>query len=80
LFIQDPRELYKHWPPEVWDAIENHQVKPGMNELQASFAIGVGTPEGSGAGNPRVVDYPNDEHPMKVTFENGRATKIKEGN
>jgi hypothetical protein len=79
LFVQDPHELYKHWAPEVWNAIENHRVNPGMNELQASFAIGVGTPEGSGTSNPRVVDYPNDGHPVKVTFENGRAAEVKEG-
>jgi hypothetical protein len=77
LFIQDPHELYKHWPPEVWKAIEEHQVKSGMNELQASFAIGVGIPEGSGATNPKVVNYPNNGHPVKVTFENGKATDVK---
>lgn len=78
LFIQDPHELYKHWPPDVWKAIDNHQVKAGMNELQASFAIGVGIPEGSGATNPKVVNYPNNGHPVKVTFENGKATEVKE--
>ena len=77
LFVQDPHLLYKHWPPDVWKAIESHEVKPGMNELQASFALGVGVPEGSGSSNPRIVDYPNDGHPVKVTFENGRATDVK---
>ena len=80
LFIQDPHQLYRHWPPDVWNAIENHQVKPGMNELQSSFAIGVGIPEGSGATNPKVVNYPNNGHPLKVTFENGKATEVKESN
>ena len=23
LFIQDPHELYKHWPAEVWEAMTN---------------------------------------------------------
>ncbi len=54
LFIQDPHQLYKHWPADVWQAIDNHEVKPGMNELQAWFAIGVGSPEGTGASNPRI--------------------------
>ena len=58
LFIQDPHELYKHWPAEVWKLIDAHQMQPGMNELQASFAIGMGAPEGSGMSNPRIVDYP----------------------
>ena len=44
-FIQDPRELYKHWPSDVWDAISQHQMKPGMNEMQADFAIGMGVPD-----------------------------------
>lgn len=79
LFVQDPHELYKHWPADVWQAIENHQVKPGMNELQASFAVGVGVPEGTGNGNPRIVNYPNDGHPLRVTFDNGKATEIAAG-
>jgi len=43
-YIQDPRELYRHWPPAIWEAIVQHQVKPGMNEYQADFAIGMGVP------------------------------------
>lgn len=79
LFIQDPHELYKHWPADVWQAIDNHQVKPGMNELQTSFAIGVGVPEGTGSGNPRIVNYQNDGHPMRVTFDNGKAAEVMPG-
>ena len=45
LYVQDPRELYKHWPPDVWQSVEQHQVKQGMNELQADFAIGMGRPD-----------------------------------
>ena len=41
-FIDDPHQLYKHWSAEIWQAIDQHQVKPGMNELQADFAIGIG--------------------------------------
>jgi hypothetical protein len=79
LFVQDPHELYKHWPADTWKAIENHEVKPGMNELQASFALGVGIPEGAGMGNPKIVNYPDGGHPVKVTFENGKATEVKVG-
>jgi hypothetical protein len=79
LFIQDPRQLYKHWSPDVWKAIDNHEVKPGMNELQASFAIGMGTPEGTGESNPRVVDYANNGHPVKVTYNNGKASEVTAG-
>jgi hypothetical protein len=79
LFIQDPHELYKHWSPDVWKAIENHEVKPGMNEIQAFFAIGVGSPEGTGLSNPRIVDFPNNGHPLRITFTDGRATDIQQG-
>lgn len=79
LFIQDPHELYKHWSADVWNAIDKHEVKPGMNELQAFFAIGMGSPEGTGMSNPRIVDFPNDGHPVRVTFTNGKATEIQPG-
>lgn len=77
LFIQDPHDLYKHWSADVWKAIEEHRVTPGMNELQASFAIGVGVPQGTGTTNPRIVNYPNNGHPVQVTFNNGKATEVK---
>jgi hypothetical protein len=79
LFVQDPHELYKHWSPDVWKLIDAHQVKAGMNELQASFAIGMGAPEGTGMSNPRIVDYPNNGHAIRVTYTNGRATEIQPG-
>jgi hypothetical protein len=79
LYIQDPHQLYQHWPADVWQAIDNHQVKPGMNELQASFAVGVGVPVGTGTSNPRIVNYRNDGHPLRVTFDNGQATEITPG-
>jgi len=79
LFVQDPHELYKHWPADIWKAVDDHQVKAGMNELQASFAVGVGVPEGSGASNPKVVNYPRNGHPVIVTFTDGKATDVKEG-
>jgi hypothetical protein len=79
LFIQDPHELYKHWPASVWKDVDNHQVRLGMSELQANFAIGMGAPEGSGVGNPRIVDFPNHGHPLRITFTNGKATDIQAG-
>ena len=79
LFIQDPHELYKHWTPEVWDAISKHQIKPGMNELQASFAIGMGVPETSYDSHSRTVKYPNGGHPIAVTYRDGHATQITGG-
>lgn len=79
LFVQDPHQLYQHWPADVWKAIDNHEVKPGMNELQAFFAIGIGSPEGTGMSNPRIVDFPHNGHPVRITFTNGKATDIQAG-
>lgn len=77
LYIQDPRELYKHWPPDVWEAIEKHEVKPGMNELQADFAIGMGVPERQSDPAVKTVNYPNGGKPLSITYRDGRAAEIK---
>jgi hypothetical protein len=77
LFIQDPKELYKHWPADVWEAIEKHQVKPGMNELQADFAIGMGIPERSDDPDVKTVKYPNGGKPLTVVYRDGRAAEIR---
>ena len=76
LFIDDPHVLYKHWKQEVWDAIEKHEVRPGMNELQTSFAIGVGLMLGSGDNYERTLKYPNGGKPLTVTFRAGKAVEI----
>ncbi|HWY55140.1 MAG TPA: hypothetical protein VNZ03_11800 [Terriglobales bacterium] len=77
LFIQDPHELYKHWPADVWDAVDKRQVKPGMSELQADFAVGLGIPESSGEAGNRTVNYPNGGNPLSVTYHNDKAVEIK---
>lgn len=77
LFLEDPRTLYKHWTPDVWGAIEKHQVRPGMNELQTDCAVGLGLLEGSGTGEERVLHYPNGGSPLTVTFRNGKAVQIQ---
>jgi len=78
LYIQDPHELYKHWPSLVWQAIDKHEVNPGMNELQADFAVGMGIPE-AGGGASKVVNYPNGGKPLKITYHDGKASEIKPG-
>ncbi len=78
-FIEDPRQLYKHWSADVWKAIDEHRVQQGMSELQTSFALGLGTPEGSGDYGSRTLDYANDGKPVTVTFEKDKAVAIKTG-
>lgn len=79
LFIQDPHELYKHWSADTWQAIDQRQLKKGMNQLQANFAVGLGYPEDSGDSDVRIVNYPNGGHPLTVTFTHKRITEIKPG-
>jgi hypothetical protein len=79
LFIQDPHELYKHWPADTWQAIDRHEVKAGMNELQADFAIGVGMPERSSDSSVRTLHYPNGGKPLVIVFRNGKAAEITPG-
>jgi len=76
-FIEDPHELYRHWPPDVWKAIDTHQVQQGMSELQASFAIGMGIPVGSGDYGWRTLRYANGGKPLTITFENDKAVAMK---
>jgi hypothetical protein len=78
-FIQDPRDLYKHWPADVWQAVEQHQVKPGMNEMQADFAIGMGVPDAGDTSYEKTVRYPNGGKPLVVVYREGKAAEISAG-
>ena len=77
-FIEDPHELYKHWPAEVWTAIEKHEARPGMSELQADFAIGLGVP-GSGPYGTRTLKYPNGGKPLAIRFQDDKVVEITPG-
>jgi len=77
-FFADPHELYKHWPPDIWRAIDQHQAKVGMNELQAGFALGTAGSVGSGDYGNRSVEYSNNGNPVKVTFEKNRAVSVEQ--
>ena len=79
LYIQDPHDLYKHWSPDVWQAVEQHQVKPGMNELQADFAIGMGVPDRSSDPDVKTVRYPHGGQPLRITYQDGKAAEIQPG-
>ena len=76
LYIQDPRELYSHWPAEVWQAIEKGEAREGMNELQVAFAIGMGVPRSSNESGVKTVIYPRGGKELTVTYREGRAASI----
>ena len=79
LFIQDPHQLYKHWQPDVWQAIDQHQVKQGMSELQTDFALGIGLLQPGADDIDRTLDYPNGGKPLMVSFHYDKAVEIKPG-
>jgi len=78
-YIEDPHELYKHWPADVWQAIGRHEVKPGMNELQADFAVGMGVPDAGASSDEKTVRYPNGGKPLVVIYRGGKAEEIQAG-
>jgi len=77
-YIEDPHQLYKHWSADVWQAVERHEVKPGMNEMQADFAVGMGVPN-AGTSSGKTVHYPNGGNPLVVVYQDGKAVEIKPG-
>src|SRR5882724_2413208 len=78
-FFDDPHELYKHWPPEVWSAIARHEATLGMNELQAGFALGTNMSVSSGDFGSRTVEFTNAGKPVTVTFEKNKAITVTPG-
>jgi len=78
-FVEDPHQLYKHWPADTWQAIDQHQVKPGMSEMQADFAIGIGLLQSGGDSVDRTLEYPNGGKPLTITFHDGKASEIRPG-
>ncbi len=76
-YYDDPHTIYSNWPKDVWAAIDAHQVKQGMSELQTRTAIGMhAQPAGEKEGD-RTVDYDvNGKHTV-VTYEHDKATTIQ---
>ena len=75
-FIEDPHELYRHWSADVWQAVEQHEMKSGMNELQADFAVGMGVPDPGDTSYAKTVRYPNGGKPLVVVYHDGKAAEI----
>jgi hypothetical protein len=78
-YYDDPHTIYSHWPKDVWAAIDAHQVKPGMSELETRMSIGQKMhPDGDKEGD-RMVTYDQDGKQWQVTYVKNRATEIKPG-
>jgi hypothetical protein len=76
-FYDDPHELYKHWGPEIWKAVDAHQVILGMNERQVELALGQVSKSLSQDYGNRLVVFANLGKPMAVTFVNNKVTAFR---
>lgn len=81
--LKDPRELYDHWSEDMWQKVEAGQVEPGMTEFQVAFSLGAGSlSRYSPGGSVRVLEYTLRTKAglpaVRVTFEDGIATKVEE--
>lgn len=78
-FYDDPHTIYTNWPKDVWTAVDAHQAKPGMNELQTRLALGQKVQADSQTEGNRTVTYDEDGKKWTVTFVNDRATRVQNG-
>lgn len=76
-FYDDPHELYKHWGPEIWKAVDAHQVILGMNERQVELSLGQVSQSTSKNYGNRMVVFANLGKPMAVTFVNNKVTAFR---
>jgi hypothetical protein len=77
-YYDDPHQMYKFWPADVWQAVDQHKPIAGMNELQTAMALGmIQQSESSDIGN-RTVDYDAGGKKWAVTFQNDKATDVKQ--
>lgn len=77
-FFEDPHGLYNHWPAEVWNAIDHHEAKAGMNELQVSFALGTDMRATPGDYGNRTVEYTNAGKITTVVFSDNHAVTVRD--
>jgi hypothetical protein len=77
-YYDDPRQMYKFWPSDVWQAIDAHQPKQGMSELEVAMALGVIQQSQSSNYGNRTVTYDAGGKHWSVTFENDKATSVQE--
>lgn len=77
-YYDDPHTMYKFWGPKIWAAVDQHTPILGMNELQASMALGIVQQSDSSDIGNRMVDYVAGDKKWSVTFQNDKATAIKQ--
>jgi len=76
-YYDDPHTIYDYWPRDVWAAIDAHQVKQGMSELETEMAIGHKMHADARTVGNRTVTYDQADKHWTVTYVKNRATTIK---
>lgn len=77
-YYDDPHQMYKFWPSDIWQAVDQHQPKAGMTELEVAMALGVMQRSDSSNYGNRTVDYDAGGKHWKVTFENDKVTQVQQ--
>jgi len=76
-YYDDPHTIYDQWGKDMWAAVDAHQVKPGMSELETRMSIGMKMhPDGQTEGD-RTVTYDENGKHWIITYVKNRATEIK---
>jgi hypothetical protein len=76
-YYDDPHKIYDNWPPNVWAAIDAHQVIAGMSELQTQMSIGHNQHVDDSSEDNRTLTYDQAGKKWTVTFVDNKATKIQ---
>jgi hypothetical protein len=76
-FYDDPHVLYKHWGPEIWKAVDAHEVILGMSERQVEMSLGQVSKSTSNDYGNRMVVFANLGKPMAVTFVKNKVTAFR---
>ena len=80
-YLKNPRELYAHWDPAMWDKVERHMLEPGMTLTQALFSLGYGRLVTTEAGGIQLYEFtrkPGGElGKTRVRFLDGRVKELK---
>jgi hypothetical protein len=76
-YYDDPHTIYEHWPKDVWAAVDAHEVKPGMSEVETRMSIGRKLETDGDKEGDRTVTYDQNGKHWTVTYVKNRATVIK---
>ncbi len=76
-YYDDPHTIYDNWPKDVWAAIDAHQVKPGMSELETRMSIGQKIQTEGGSEGNRTVTYDQNGKHWTIAYTDNHATSIK---